>query len=120
MYLSCSTKNSIAKAYGLRSYKNQLTYFEDYGKENSHGANVTIGPMCGLCETSNESIDHTFFKCDYSNWIIKEGTKAVGDLIHGANVAYFDKLLTSIDETKKGSKIWDLLWSITESIVWHT
>lgn len=41
-------------------------------------------PMCLLCGSSNESINHLFHNCEFSSWLLRKSLEAAGSIINPA------------------------------------
>lgn len=69
---------------------------------------------CTLCVMFAESMDHLFFNCYYTYWVLREGLSVACSIIQlPTSIESLAKLIVRL---KKWIKLWDLHWSILIAI----
>lgn len=61
-----------------------------------------------MCKREQETINHLFFKCEFSKWVLKESKEATGALVKKEVVASFDGAAREINKITLGSPAWGL------------
>lgn len=69
---------------------------------------MQITGECSLCDLRTESIDHLFFGCDYSRWVLREAMEATGSLVNTNAISSFEEAATELNKVTPGSPPWGL------------
>lgn len=80
---------------------------------------MLIDGDCLLCNQEQESIDHIFFKCEYSMWVIKEAMEVLGALVWMETVGSLEDVAQELSKVTEGSPTWGLQWSMLGIVLFH-
>lgn len=94
----------------------QLKRLQSADRLRARGAIINL--TCQLCESHQETIDHTFFECPYSNWVMAEALKAAGGIIPMGRITNVESVLPLLQKLSPRSCIWGLIWSLLAKIDW--
>lgn len=75
--------------------------------------------ICPLCADLEESVDHIFYKCEVSWWLLREGLSKIGNVLntHNRRIS-FDDISGLINSLPTHSKIWALHWTFLTALSW--
>lgn len=63
---------------------------------------------CLLCNGEQESIDHLFFQCDFSKWLMKEAMEVAGSLVKTGGMDSMEDAARELNKVTVGSPTWGL------------
>lgn len=102
IYVGGTWASSITKCVNLL-WRVQLKRIPMANRLRRRGA--TIDPTCQLCNEKPESIEHLYFQCPFSNWLLLQGTRTTGGLISPDSDMTFDSLLPKLNGLLQNSPI---------------
>lgn len=80
---------------------------------------MVINGSCLLCNKQHETIDHLFFGCDFSRWVMKEAMEASGALVNMDIVSTLEDAARELSKVSDGSPAWGLQWSMLGNTLFH-
>lgn len=73
---------------------------------------MAITGECNLCDNETESIDHLFFRCDYTKWELRKAFKASRSLVDTGAISLFENAAREVNNATNRSPAWGLQWNM--------
>lgn len=74
--------------------------------------------ICKLCDLELEFIDHAFFCCPFSGWVIAKAFQATRVIVHMPTNPTFQLIVMGIKKLSNRTCVWGLQWSILAMVSW--
>lgn len=67
---------------------------------------------CMLYRNPSESVQHIFYTCEFSHWILKKSMEVVGNIVNPPRSTAFETMAVVIQKLTNGTLAWVLAWTI--------